>query len=113
MRSVSPARACCDEVTTLLAPGEAIVVVEGEVDVASVSILRRALLDASTGCHRRIVVDAALIEFIDAAGVGAILAAQRRLAQSGREITVRNPSPAVRRVLEIVGFGDLIEGASR
>lgn len=100
-------------VTTVFAGDEAIIVVDGEVDIANAEALRQALHEACGGFHQKVVLDAARLEFIDASGVGVIIGARRRLALAGRQLVVRTPTSPIRRVLELLGLTDLMEGDRR
>jgi anti-sigma B factor antagonist len=64
--------------------------------------LRRALSEAIDGGSMDVVVDLAEVDFIDATGVGALVAAVNPAQTVGRRLTLRAPSHAVRRILEIV-----------
>jgi|ERR1022692_81037 anti-anti-sigma factor len=78
--------------------GSALVAVVGEVDMATSPVLWDALVSAlHTG---DVTVDVADMALIDATGVGVLVRAPDRARNNGRALTVRAPSPAVRRVLE-------------
>jgi anti-sigma B factor antagonist len=79
-----------------------VVVVRGEIDLATSPQLRQALSEAIDGGSMDVVVDLAEVGFIDATGVGALIAAVNQAQRVGRRLTLRAPSHAVRRVLEIV-----------
>ncbi len=82
------------------------VFVVGEVDLATVPELREGLqraLSASSGTH--VVVDVTDVEFIDAAGIGALVDAAVDARAAGGELVLRRPSRAVRRVLELLSLG--------
>jgi anti-anti-sigma factor len=70
----------------------------GDVDFVTrpqvLAVLRRALDRGAT----HIVVDMADVRFLDSSGIGALFEPLRR----GARLTVRNPRPAVRRVLELI-----------
>lgn len=57
-----------------------------------------------------VVMDLRRVEFMDAATVGVIAWARVLLRARGQALTVRAPSPCVRRVLELCDLSDLIEG---
>jgi anti-anti-sigma factor len=81
----------------------------GQIDVTSSPLLHEAgRAGIAAGC-RRVVVDAAGVTFLDAAG----LAAMRRALDSGGAappLRVRNPSAPVVRLLELTGCGALVDG---
>lgn len=77
----------------------ATVVVAGEVDVVTAP----DLLSACEGLDGSVTIDCRACEFIDSAGLAALLQVRKRLLASGGELRLRDPSPAVMRVLEVSG----------
>ena len=94
--------------------GQVVVAVAGELDVASAPLLHRCLVDlVSDQGNRRVAVDLAGVSFIDAAGIGVLVQAHKAL--NGCSLSVIDPSPIARRVLEICGLADIfriLEGAN-
>lgn len=82
-------------------PGEVVVFVTGEVDLAAIHALRAALDRAIAG-GPRVVVDLSGVEFVDGAAVGVLEQAFRRADAVGGEVCLRSPSPAVRRLLALL-----------
>jgi anti-anti-sigma factor len=81
-----------------------VVIVAGEIDLATVNELRAAL-DALDG---RIVVDLATVSFLDATGLGVLAGTRKRLRSCGGDLRLRAPQDQVRRVLEVAGCDDWI-----
>ena len=76
----------------------------GEVDMDAVDPLTSALEDAlSTPGPVGVVVDLAMVTFMDCAGIGALVAGRNAAAARGCGYTVVNPRRQVRRVLELTG----------
>lgn len=67
--------------------------------------LRRVLHSALDETAGPLVVDMCGVQFMDAAGIGALIDATRRAGTIGRRVLVRNPSAAVRRLVEVLGPG--------
>ncbi len=85
---------------TLSSARVAVVKVSGELDVSTTDYLRAALADiAGRDIAGPVVVDLADLRFIDGRGVRALLDGGRRLDREGHRLVVRNPQPAVARVL--------------
>jgi anti-anti-sigma factor len=80
--------------------GRAFVRVSGEVDIASVSRLEEAL-DLSDG---PLDLDCRQLDFIDAAGLGALV----RAVNSHGSVTLLNPSPTLVRLLKITELDRVI-----
>lgn len=86
--------------------------VSGEVDLATAPELGRILSEAVTSHCREVLVDMARVEFMDAAGIGALVTAARGAVAAGSHIHLRAASPAVERVLRLVSLDEAIEAAS-
>ena len=86
---------------------QAVVLVSGELDMSSAPRLENALSELARDDRvRRVVIDLSGTEFVDSSGLRAILSAHRELDSSGRELTLRAPSPPVTRLLEITALVD-------
>ena len=84
--------------TTIVAP-------EGpRLDAEAAAAFKAALLDLIEGGKGNLVVNLNGVDFIDTAGLGALLSALKRLKQSGQEGDIRlaHVKPPVEAVLEIV-----------
>jgi len=79
----------------------------GELDIAAVGALSRAMARALTS-GRHIVVDLSATTFLDASGVGALVRSYHAARAQGVTIQL-NPSatPLVRRVLDVTGVDEL------
>jgi anti-anti-sigma factor len=88
--------------------GTTILAVTGEIDLASSPDLT-ACLDALDGT---VVVDLTGVTFLDSSGMGALVAARKRLQAGGGDLSVREPRDNVRGALEATGLGVLIDDAT-
>ena len=91
--------------------GEAVVVpVHGEIDIATADDTRDRLLGeaARTDCAC-MVVDLSRVEFFDASGRRALMAAYQRLTRDGRHMVLAEPAPAVSRVIDVLGLSGSFE----
>jgi anti-anti-sigma factor len=73
----------------------------GELDRATLVALARELLDCDRGNANVVVIDLAALGFLDGAAFRMLLDFGRRLRASGRHLSLVNPSPQVRRILEV------------
>jgi anti-sigma B factor antagonist len=87
--------------------GVAVVSVEGEVDLVSSEQLRRALLDALQESPQ-VTIDLTGLTFIDSSGLSALVDAHRRARDAGGVLTLRNPTPMLRRLLDITRLESLL-----
>ena len=92
----------------------ALVLVRGEVDVATAPLLRdelHRLLDPDhplePGPPSRLVLDLSEMSFIDSVGLGVLIGVLKRARESGRELELRNLQPAARKVFEITGLHEV------
>lgn len=79
----------------------------GELDLACSDMLRPLTAEDQKGLHE-VVVDAAALEFIDTAGVRALVAVRARNEARGRRFAMVNSTALVRRVVTIYGREDLL-----
>ena len=82
--------------------------VRGEVDTFSAPELL-ALLHAIVGSgHKSVVMDLTSVSFLDAAGLGVIAQGASRLRARRGTLTLRSPSPMVRRLLRITRLNEVV-----
>lgn len=82
----------------------AIVAVRGELDTATVPTLLTMLEGLVDGGHHRIVLDLEGVEFLGAAGLGAMVATLMRLHPAGGSLVLRAVPQQVTRLLAITGL---------
>lgn len=90
-------------VTVKVEGPDAVLDVEGEIDMSTTPILRTCLDRCAADAGGAVVLDLTKVTFLDSSGVSAILHAHRALTGAARPFVVRNPCSSVRRVLEITG----------
>ena len=83
--------------------------VPGELDLTIADGLREALLGVLNAGALGLVVDMTTTTFCDSAGISAITRAVRRAAANDATIRLAVASPAVLRVLDLVGVDRLID----
>ena len=76
----------------------------GEIDSHTSTRLDQAL--AALGSDQAIVIDLSQVTFVDSSGLRVIVAVHNRVDQAGGALTLRDPSEAVLRLLEITGLVD-------
>jgi anti-sigma B factor antagonist len=100
------------DVTTTTGDGVARVAVEGELDIATAPMLDATLADIERGGEGTLLLDLALVRFIDSTGLRALLSARRRAEVSGRRLRLANLSPDVERVFDVTGVRRIFDIAS-
>ena len=92
--------------------------VGGELDVEGAPDLRQAVVKAVADGCRGLILDISELDFVDSFGIGAVVAALKRLRQRGGELALVCPSRRIRRVFEIcdldriIAFHDSIDAAA-
>jgi anti-anti-sigma factor len=88
--------------------------VAGDLDMAATFRLEPELerISEDPGV-RRLVIDLGGVEFIDSAGLGLLLATHDRIRSADMELQLANPSPSVRRMLELTGAGPELPVSAR
>jgi anti-anti-sigma factor len=86
--------------------GRAILSLAGELDMASVEILQRAIEDEDLRGEALIVLDLQQLEFIDSTGLRSILTALERCRERGQKLAVTPGSQQVQRLLRITGVAE-------
>jgi anti-anti-sigma factor len=96
------------DVATGVGDRQLAVLAGGELDIAAVPAMREAigtaLMKIERGESRRLVIDLAHVTFMDAAGIGVLVGASNRARQMGRDVVLRDPTPAALRVLGLTGL---------
>jgi anti-sigma B factor antagonist len=83
-----------------------IVEVSGELDLASVGTLQQTLDELRADGWEHIVIDLRQVSFIDSTGLSLLLNAERSARRPGASFAILDSSPAVERLLEVVGLQD-------
>ncbi len=85
-------------------PGAMVVRVTGEIDMSNAASVREVVEQAMATDVQRIIFDLGGLEFIDSSGLAVLLAAAQRVPS----VQLRNPSPIVRRVVEVTGLSETL-----
>jgi anti-anti-sigma factor len=90
----------------------AIVMLNGELDMASTAILIDSILiDCFVGIAfavEEVVLDFAELDFIDGSGLHAIAAVAQQVTAYGGSVSIRSPRPQIQRLLEAVDFEQIV-----
>lgn len=91
----------------LEADGRALVLAEGDIDLATAGILRDALARALEDSPS-LVVDVGGVGFIDSSGLNALVWGHWEAEKAGGSLRIRRPSPMLCRLLEITALESLL-----
>jgi anti-anti-sigma factor len=89
------------EVHDHLPDGQVVIDLRGEVDVYNAPRLRAVLTRIFQQGTLDILLDVELLDFVDVTGVGVIIAAAKRIGDAGGHVTLRAPTRAVRRIVDL------------
>jgi anti-sigma B factor antagonist len=87
-------------------PDRVVLVLEGELDMASAPLLQSAIDGADMSDRRMIVLDLQALQFIDSTGLRVILTVRKLCAERGQELAVTPGSQQVERLLSVTGVAD-------
>jgi anti-anti-sigma factor len=90
-------------ITTESDNGAVTLVLEGELDLASVGELEQRLAQAQAQTPARVIVDLRRLAFIDSSGLRTIIQADANARAQGSELVLRPGSDSVQRVFELTG----------
>jgi anti-anti-sigma factor len=88
-----------------------VVAVHGELDCRSAGRLQ-ACLQTLRDSDATTVVDLEHVSYIDSAGIGVLVDAQRAAQIHGQRFSLRSPSDVTQKVLDMTGVSKLVESAS-
>ena len=84
------------------------IVPAGELDLATISELERAVREHFTSENRRLVLDLRRLSFIDSTGLRLILRTSEAARRAHRRFTLIPGPPAVQRIFEVTGTSALL-----
>jgi anti-anti-sigma factor len=80
--------------------GVPIVTVTGDLDISNARALEQAVASITAERPQRLIFDLSGLRFMDSAGIAVLIGAMDKVGA----VHVRDPSPSVRRVLELTGL---------
>ena len=93
---------------TVLVRGVAIVNAQGRIDRTNSDRLAERI-DEAARASRRVVVNLAAVAFLDSSALGTIVTATKRARDGGGEVVLVQPTPAVRRILELLKLDKFLQ----
>jgi anti-sigma B factor antagonist len=84
--------------------GVVLVTVSGDLDISNAGTLEQAVASITAKHPERVVFDLSGLRFMDSAGIAVLLDCARKV----NTVRLRDPSPAVRRVVELTGLTDVL-----
>jgi anti-sigma B factor antagonist len=84
------------------------IILAGEFDLTGTERFWAFVSEALAADPKTVTIDSSGLEFIDSAGLQALLRALDAATEAGVAFRVSDPSPAMRRILELSGVDDLL-----
>jgi len=91
------------------ADGSVLLTIAGELDIATVPVVRERLSDLTEAGARRLVVDLRDVSFMDSTGLAAFIHAKMRLGDEGHMTLVMEPDSYARLIFEVAGLVGVLE----
>jgi anti-sigma B factor antagonist len=84
----------------------------GEIDLAVAQGVRQSGLRSLNSAQcTRLVIDLSQVTFMDATGIGVLVALRNAAAKTEQEVVLRSPSGRLQYLLEALGLRELLVGA--
>lgn len=87
----------------------AIIVVRGELDLATSPELELQLRNFADTGNEQLVIDLRELEFMDSTGLSLIVKAHQRLSEEGRRLSIVRGSQQVQRLLDLTGVSERLQ----
>jgi anti-sigma B factor antagonist len=105
MAELEPDLAAEASITTQSDPtGAPVVIVSGDLDLSNADALDATVASVAADRPERLIFDLSGLRFMDSAGIAVLL----RAASMVNAVHLRNPSPAVLRVVELTGLTNVL-----
>jgi stage II sporulation protein AA (anti-sigma F factor antagonist) len=88
--------------------GATVIVLSGELDLASSPALEEELARVFESDSRRVMIDLRALEFMDSTGLSLIVRAHQDASQAERELYLVKGPPQVQRLLTLTGVADRV-----
>jgi len=95
-------------IATNWAEGGWVIVLSGELDISTASMLRHQLDEVTAGPITNVALDIRLLTFIDSTGLSLMVAEHKKLKAMGTTLTIFSPTPMTRRLFEISGLTSIL-----
>jgi anti-anti-sigma factor len=82
---------------------QATLLLQGEFDLGGARVFLAHVSEAIKSRSEAIIIDGRALQFIDSSGLQALIRAREVTADAGMRLQIRDPSPPLRRKVEITG----------
>jgi anti-sigma B factor antagonist len=95
-------------IKTWIEDGTPVVSLAGELDLTNAEQVRSVISGSLSGQAARLVFDMSGVEFMDSSGIALLASAVQKV----QEVELRNPTPIVRRLVELTGLAGILRISS-
>jgi anti-anti-sigma factor len=88
--------------------GETVVVLSGELDMATAPDLATVLDSVREDGPEQVVLDLSALSFIDSSGIAVLVTSQHQMIERTRHLALRGARPHAMKVFEIAGLVDFL-----
>jgi anti-anti-sigma factor len=88
--------------------GVAVIILEGEVDLATCDVIPQAVGDVLSGGATSVVIDLEQVTFMDSQGLRALLLGQLAVQEGGGTIVIRRPGRTVLAAMQVAGLDGIL-----
>ena len=92
---------------TISEPGVPVLLVNGEIDVASAPEFHASLSDLIGQEPEVLIVDLSEVTFIDSTGLGVLVGAEKQMRDAGQALRLVVTQPQITRLLELTGLNEV------
>jgi anti-sigma B factor antagonist len=89
--------------------GVTVVRLSGRLDFAAVTEARDQFASAIAAGHRKLIVDLSKVEFVDSAGLGALIGGMRTARQAGGDLRIASPGEQARMLLSLTSLDQVLK----
>ena len=93
--------------TTVSGPGVPVLIVRGEIDVASAPEFHASLSEVIGQEPEIVIVDMSEVSFIDSTGLGVLVGAEKQMRDGGHSLRLVVTQPHIIRLLELTGLDEV------
>jgi anti-anti-sigma factor len=104
MAELDPKGRASITVKTRAEAGAQVVSLSGELDLTNVERVQSVIGDMISGGTERLVVETSELEFMDSSGLALLASVARKVP----EVELRDPSPIVRRLVDLTGLAEIL-----
>jgi anti-anti-sigma factor len=81
----------------------------GDLDLGTVETFLECVTKIDLDGQQQVVLDLSQLRFCDARGLAALVTTHKSFREAGRHVSIRNPSPLIRRLLTVTKTDSIVD----